>query len=883
MKKALLLHFFFLIIIYSNAQPCLSDGIVFYDQAEINAFPANYPGCTEILGDVIFLEEYFEIDSLIQIRKIHGDMIIDNAYFQNHFYGLDSLKWIGGSIIAEEAYIVNWSGLESLDSIGGSFILNGGNVFSTNGMTSLKSIGGGIEISANSLFTLNFLNNLTRINGLYIHSTAIDNIPELLAFDTIHGDLVLEYCTELSFEDGFENIEVVDGNLLLRGLNVSDLETLSNLTTVNGSLVIDENNNIEDLVPLSNLSFDGITDLTIVNNGDLEVCHLSSLCNYINSAGSYTIYGNYGGCEDATILEIFCDPLCPVEDLFYNTQSGLDSFAMFYGDCDYLVYNISISSDPSDPVTNLDALNAIVTADDVEIRIQDCDQLTDITGLSNLTNLESGFLIIENNDRLISLEGLENLEKANVIFIKDNDSLQNISALSALTGLYNSIWIENNPELISLSGLENLVQIPGTLSLKLNDKLVNLNGLNNLTKITSLVIREHNALISLEGLSSLDTVVNSLTISDNPSLENLSDLANLERIGFSLNVHNNDKLSFLGGFENLYDLNHLMVTNNDSLVSLEPFPNLLELEGSLLFGDNPLLESLSGLDQITHIGGSLELVNNDQLISLEGLGSLKIVDENIVLEGNENFESLEPTILDEIVVERIEILNNQSLNDLIALSNIQGIEQELIINNNAITDLDEFNGLEYINGGFSILYNSNLTNLDGLSNVLYISDSPIALVGNTELNDISGIENIEPLTISNIFIEDNPNLSTCHVNSICGYFGAGNFGSVVSNAPGCNTSDEILDACFTESIYTLGKGPTLHVFPVPAMERLWIKGSGNTKGFIRLYSSFGELIYEADFQENDSIDLSMYADGMYNLLWMDIDSDQSITIPFLKI
>ncbi|MEM9823536.1 MAG: hypothetical protein AAF985_20800, partial [Bacteroidota bacterium] len=35
-----------------NAQGCLADGITFTSQQEIDDFPTNYPGCTEIEGPV---------------------------------------------------------------------------------------------------------------------------------------------------------------------------------------------------------------------------------------------------------------------------------------------------------------------------------------------------------------------------------------------------------------------------------------------------------------------------------------------------------------------------------------------------------------------------------------------------------------------------------------------------------------------------------------------------------------------------------------------------------------------------------------------------------------------------------------------------------------
>ena len=64
MKKLFLLLAFVAIshsIVFS--QGCLPEGITFTTQEEIDNFQANYPGCTEIEGDVIIGDTF---NSLIQ-------------------------------------------------------------------------------------------------------------------------------------------------------------------------------------------------------------------------------------------------------------------------------------------------------------------------------------------------------------------------------------------------------------------------------------------------------------------------------------------------------------------------------------------------------------------------------------------------------------------------------------------------------------------------------------------------------------------------------------------------------------------------------------------------------------------------------------------------
>jgi len=52
MKKLLLTLLITFLSLVLLSQGCLPEGITFTTQAQIDSFPINYPGCTEIEGDV---------------------------------------------------------------------------------------------------------------------------------------------------------------------------------------------------------------------------------------------------------------------------------------------------------------------------------------------------------------------------------------------------------------------------------------------------------------------------------------------------------------------------------------------------------------------------------------------------------------------------------------------------------------------------------------------------------------------------------------------------------------------------------------------------------------------------------------------------------------
>jgi len=146
MKKLILL-FAAVIISFVNAtpQPCLPNGITFSTQEMIDTFQANYPGCTEIEGNV----------------TIQGAGI-------TNLNGLNVMMSIGGKLeIRSNSSLTSLAGLEGLSSVGGNlFLFNNPLITSLTGLNNLTTIGGYLWIKTNeSLTTLAGLESLTSIDN----------------------------------------------------------------------------------------------------------------------------------------------------------------------------------------------------------------------------------------------------------------------------------------------------------------------------------------------------------------------------------------------------------------------------------------------------------------------------------------------------------------------------------------------------------------------------------------------------------------------------------------------------------------------------------------------------------------------------------------------
>jgi len=249
------------------SQGCLPEGITFTTQQQIDDFQTNYPGCTEIEGDV-------EISSWTGINNLNG---------------LNELTSIGGDLwIYSSEALIDLTGLNNVTSIGGELrIADCKSLTSFSGLDNVNSIGGGLSIHNNvSLSSVAALSNLT----------------------SIEGDLLIEYNEILTSLEGLQNITQVDGSLKFsNNNNLLDLSGLGNLTLIGGELYLMWNDNLVSLSGIDNIEEASIDSLTIVFNNSLSDCDVQSICNYLVSPnGTIDIGFNSTGCNSIAEVEEAC-------------------------------------------------------------------------------------------------------------------------------------------------------------------------------------------------------------------------------------------------------------------------------------------------------------------------------------------------------------------------------------------------------------------------------------------------------------------------------------------------------------------------------------------------------------------------------------------------
>jgi len=269
-KTGLLVCLVFFVALVSQSQSCCPNGISFWSQTGIDNFQANYPGCTEIEGDVFIVN-----NSSPKITNLHGLNVLTSIGEGLVFDGMDALK--------------SFSGLENLEYIGGSLeIMSLDSLTDITALNKLEAIGGWLWVDGNRL--------LTNLSGL-------DNITH------IEGGLSIYDNDKLKNVSALSNVTSIEGELrIVLNQSLSSLAGLENVTSIGGYMYVVYNDSLCSLTGLDNIDAASIQGLQIYGNDCLSECEVLSICNYLNNPnGDLIIEENALGCNSIVEVLDSCD------------------------------------------------------------------------------------------------------------------------------------------------------------------------------------------------------------------------------------------------------------------------------------------------------------------------------------------------------------------------------------------------------------------------------------------------------------------------------------------------------------------------------------------------------------------------------------------------
>jgi hypothetical protein len=400
--KTLLLKglFTLLLLIWTSLKSvhaqCLPDGITFSSQTQIDSFQINYPGCSQILGDVKIEESsngnIINLNGLLPLTSFEGDIQMWKNSALISLSGLDNVTAIGGDLS-----LFNNHNLETLSSLGNVTVIGGDlSVFGTDFLTNLSGlenvvdIGGNMIVRENSaLATLNGLDSLVSIGGeLWLrYNTVLTSMNGLGNLSSIGGDLSLEDNDAMTSLSGLENLSSINGNLGIRfNDTLINLTSLEALTSINGNLDVRVNGVLTSLSGLDNIDYSTITELSIITCTNLSICAVKSVCDYLENNGLATVSGNALGCNSEPEIEAGC--LVPVEEILFDELSIIQVFP-----------------NPTNDIIQIKGINpegwkfSIMNTSGMIVKSH---QLTE-NGLIDLSYLSNGlyFLELKNKDQIV--------------------------------------------------------------------------------------------------------------------------------------------------------------------------------------------------------------------------------------------------------------------------------------------------------------------------------------------------------------------------------------------------------------------------------------------------------------------------------------------------
>jgi uncharacterized repeat protein (TIGR01451 family) len=269
--------------------------ILFSRQSQIDSVRIYYPTATTLTNLEISGPDIKNLDSLIVLKKIIGDLNISQNPLLQSLRGLDKIQFVEGSFyIQHNNNLTDLRGLEKLIEVKeGLFISNNSKLKDLNGLEGLQRIN---KIQLNSNYVLESLHGLENLaNGGWTYYLTLIACPLLTTLQAVENQkklfgLNISQCDNLTNLNDFKKLQSVYGLRLFLNKNLDDISALHTIRNGWGrnNIDIQRNPRLKSLVGLDSLA--GIDNLFIMDNDSLTT--LEGL-NHVDSVKSaIKIIGN---------------------------------------------------------------------------------------------------------------------------------------------------------------------------------------------------------------------------------------------------------------------------------------------------------------------------------------------------------------------------------------------------------------------------------------------------------------------------------------------------------------------------------------------------------------------------------------------------------------
>ena len=249
---------------------------------------------------------------------------------------------------------------------------------------------------------------------------------------------------------------------------------------------------------------------------------------------------------------------------------------------------------------------------------------------------------------------------------------------------------------------------------------------------------------------------------------------------------------------------------------LEGFTKIDSISRNLLVQNNLNLQSIQGFSSLEYVGGDFYLTENSALNQLHAFHALGFVGNDFLIRNNHFSELLAFTLLQRIGAV-FSIRNEDHLITLGSFARLQSVGDNFVISENELLkEIGGFNQLAFVGDNLQIEFNASLKHIAGFGQLQSVVDH-IWIRNNVALAHVKGFGQLSVVggdlriadndilasifafvalqSVDELEVSNNPNLFYCcglsNVLQLMGY----NSLVLAGNAPGCNSSIEILSLC----------------------------------------------------------------------------------------
>lgn len=287
-RKLLPAFIVFLLTMRLAAAQC--GDVTLSSQAEVDNFATNYPGCTEVGNLTISGNDITNLNELLSLQKIDGDLHIVNCPLLTNVNGLSNITGLGGSLqIKGNNVLSNIAGLANIDH---------------NTISSL-TIKDNPELAAcryENICVYLFTGKPKEISGNNANCYNENDIKYICAQylpPSCPGDVSLTSQAQVDDFALYPRCTIVNGSLVISGSDITNLNGLVSIKEITGALYISGCTSLTDISGLSSL--EGIGGRLSIGDNSL-LSNINGL-QALKSVGEYLLLENNPELTDVSGLQ----------------------------------------------------------------------------------------------------------------------------------------------------------------------------------------------------------------------------------------------------------------------------------------------------------------------------------------------------------------------------------------------------------------------------------------------------------------------------------------------------------------------------------------------------------------------------------------------------